>query len=54
MRKNFHLDKRNGNFMGVCAGIANYFGFDATIVRIGAVVADPARRGAVDASSSTA
>lgn len=39
MRKKFHLDKRNGHFMGVCAGIANYFGIDATIVRIGAVVA---------------
>lgn len=38
-RKTFHLDKRNGKFMGVCAGIADYFNIDATIVRIGAVVA---------------
>jgi phage shock protein C len=38
MRKNFTLDKRNGKFMGVCAGIANYFNIDATVVRIVAVV----------------
>ena len=38
-RKTFHLDKRNDKFMGVCAGIADYFNIDATIVRIGAVVA---------------
>jgi phage shock protein C len=38
MRKNFYLDKRNGKFMGVCAGIANYFNIDATIVRVAAVV----------------
>jgi len=37
--KAFHLDKRNGKFMGVCAGIGNYLGIDATIVRIAAVVA---------------
>ena len=36
--KKFHLDKRNGKFFGVCAGIANYFGVDATFVRIAAVV----------------
>ncbi|HEY0446618.1 MAG TPA: PspC domain-containing protein [Allosphingosinicella sp.] len=38
MRRKFHLDKRNGRFMGVCAGIADYFNLDATIVRIAAVV----------------
>ena len=38
MRRKFYLDKRNGKFMGVCAGIADYFRIDATIVRIGAVV----------------
>ena len=37
-RKKFSLDKPNGKFMGVCAGIANYLGVDSTIVRIGAVV----------------
>lgn len=36
--KKFNLDKRNGKFLGVCSGIADYFGWDATIVRIGAVV----------------
>jgi len=36
--KNFQLDRANGKFMGVCAGIANYFNIDATFVRIGAVV----------------
>jgi phage shock protein C len=38
MKKIFQLDKRNGNLMGVCAGIANYTGIDPTFVRIGAVV----------------
>ena len=27
--RSFHLDKVNGKFMGVCSGIANYFGWDA-------------------------
>ncbi len=36
--KKFQLDRANGKFMGVCAGIANYLGIDATFVRIGAVV----------------
>ena len=39
MRKKFYLDKRNGVFMGVCSGIADYFNVDAKWVRIGAVVA---------------
>lgn len=30
----FYLDKRNGKWMGVCSGIANYTGLDATLVRI--------------------
>ena len=38
IRKTFRLDKQNGKFMGVCAGIAAYTGIDATLVRIGAVV----------------
>jgi phage shock protein C len=37
-RRKFSLDKANGKWMGVCAGIANYFGWDPTIVRVGAVV----------------
>jgi phage shock protein PspC (stress-responsive transcriptional regulator) len=36
--KGFHLDKRSGKLMGVCAGVANYFGIDVTLVRIGFVV----------------
>lgn len=38
-RTRFYLDKRNKRFMGVCSGIADYFGWDATWVRIGAVAA---------------
>ena len=34
-RPGFHLDKANGKFMGVCAGIANRFGWDVNLVRIG-------------------
>lgn len=37
-RRKFNLDKINARWMGVCAGIANHFGIDATFVRIGAVV----------------
>jgi phage shock protein C len=38
-RTRFYLDKRNKRFMGVCAGIADYFGWDATWVRVAAVAA---------------
>lgn len=30
----FHLDKHNAKLAGVCAGIANYFNIDVTMVRI--------------------
>jgi phage shock protein C len=30
----FYRDKRNGKFLGICAGIADYTGFDVTLVRI--------------------
>jgi phage shock protein C len=33
-RTKFYLDKKNGKVMGVCAGIADYAGFDVTLVRI--------------------
>lgn len=33
--RSFRLDKANAKFMGVCSGIANYFGWDANLVRIG-------------------
>ena len=37
-RTGFYLDKRSGKFMGVCAGIADYTGFDVLWVRIGFVL----------------
>lgn len=33
-RTRFYLDKRNGKMMGVCSGIADYTGFDVTLIRI--------------------
>jgi len=33
-RTRFYRDKRNGKLFGVCAGIADYTGFDVTLVRI--------------------
>ncbi|MDB5670071.1 MAG: PspC protein [Alphaproteobacteria bacterium] len=36
--RTFYLDRRNGKVMGVCAGIANQFGWDATLVRVGLVL----------------
>ena len=38
-RTRFYRDKRNGKFMGVCAGIADYTGFDVTLVRITMIAA---------------
>lgn len=38
MKKQFRLDRSEGIAFGVCAGIANYTGWDATLVRIGLVV----------------
>lgn len=37
-RTKFYLDKKNGKFLGVCAGIADYSGIDVLWVRIGAVL----------------
>lgn len=34
----FYLDKINGKFLGVCAGIADYTGVDVLWVRLGAVL----------------
>ena len=36
--RKFYLDRRKGKLMGVCAGLADYFNIDVTLVRIGAVV----------------
>ena len=38
-RTGFYLDKQNGKIMGVCAGIADYTGFDVLWVRVGFVFA---------------
>ena len=35
--KKFHLDRHNGKLMGVCSGLAKYFGVDTTLVRLGFV-----------------
>ena len=37
-RTKFYLDRRNRKWSGVCAGIADYTGFDVTLVRVGTVV----------------
>ena len=37
-RTKYYLDKRNARFLGVCSGIADYTGIDATWVRVGAVL----------------
>jgi phage shock protein C len=37
-RTKFYLDKPNGKWLGVCAGIADYTGMDVTLVRVGMVV----------------
>ena len=34
----FSLDKANGKLMGVCAGIADAAGADATLIRLAAVL----------------
>jgi phage shock protein C len=36
--RRFEVDKADGKFLGVCAGIANHTNVDATIIRIGLVV----------------
>ncbi|MDB5693307.1 MAG: PspC protein [Alphaproteobacteria bacterium] len=37
--RKFTLDRANGKLMGVCAGIAEATGWDATLIRVGFVVA---------------
>lgn len=37
-RTKFYLDKQNAKWSGVCAGIADYTGFDITLVRVGTVL----------------
>lgn len=38
-RTRFYRDSRNGKVMGVCAGIADYTGFDVSLVRITMIAA---------------
>ena len=38
-RTRFYRDKRNGKIMGICAGIADYTGFDVSLVRITVIAA---------------
>jgi phage shock protein C len=37
-RTKFYLDKQNARWSGVCAGIADYTGWDVTWVRVGTVI----------------
>ena len=37
-RRSFAVDREEGKFLGVCAGIANHTGVDATIVRVALVL----------------
>lgn len=37
-RTKFYLDKQNAKWLGVCSGIADYTGFDVTLIRIGMVL----------------
>ncbi len=39
MSRQFLIRKSEGKIMGVCAGIADYFGIDTTLVRIAFVLA---------------
>ena len=38
-RTKFYRDKRNGKVLGICAGIADYTGFDVNLVRVCMVAA---------------
>ena len=39
MNDRFLLNRRRGKVMGVCAGLADWFGIDVLIVRLGMIVA---------------
>lgn len=36
--KDYKLDKTNKKLAGVCAGLANYFEFDVTLIRVAFIV----------------
>lgn len=44
-RTQFYLDKQNAKWAGVCSGIADYTGFDITLVRVAMVVLTVATSG---------
>lgn len=35
MTSKFALDRSNGKILGVCSGLANSFGIDALLIRVG-------------------
>ncbi len=37
--RKFELNKTDGKFLGVCSGLSDYTGVDATIIRVGVVLA---------------
>ncbi len=37
-RTRFYLDKRHGKFLGVCAGVADYFGVETVWIRLGFIM----------------
>jgi len=39
MSRQFIINRPEAKIMGVCAGIADYFGWDVTLVRVGFVAA---------------
>jgi phage shock protein C len=41
----FYLDKRHAKILGVCSGIADYTGFDVSLIRITVVIATLATSG---------
>ena len=36
--RKFEVDRENGKMLGVCAGLANLTGIDATVIRVGTVL----------------
>lgn len=46
-RTKFYLDRRHRKVMGVCSGLADYTGFDVTLIRVGMIVATVAGSGAM-------
>jgi phage shock protein C len=36
--RKYYLDRKNGKVMGVCAGIADFTGWDVTLIRVAAVL----------------